>query len=54
MNLFFTAVALFFVARSPQYAAMHTVDMLLLFVGGVSFGVGLMGIIQGLRGRTSP
>jgi hypothetical protein len=38
-----------------QRAAAHvrTVDFLLLFAGGVAFGVGLMGLIQMLRARRS-
>jgi hypothetical protein len=38
---------------AAQRAAPHvrTVDFLLLFAGGVAFGVGLMGLIQLLRAR---
>ena len=40
---------------AAQRAAPHvrTVDFLLLFAGGVAFGVGLMGLIQLLRARRS-
>ena len=40
---------------AAQRAASHvrTVDFLLLFAGGVAFGVGLMGLIQMLRVRSS-
>ena len=38
---------------AAQRAAPHvrTVDFLLLFAGGIAVGVGLMGLIQLLRGR---
>jgi hypothetical protein len=40
---------------AAQRAAPHvrTVDFLLLFAGGVAFGVGLIGLIQLLRARRS-
>ena len=40
---------------AAQRAVPHvrTVDFLLLFAGGVAFGVGLMGLIQLLRARQS-
>ena len=40
---------------AAQRAAPHVrmVDFLLLFAGGVAFGVGLMGLIQMLRVRSS-
>ena len=40
---------------AAQRAAPHvrTVDLLLLFAGGVAFGVGLIGLIQLLRARRS-
>jgi hypothetical protein len=40
---------------AAQRAASHvrTVDFLLLFAGGVAFGVGLMGLILLLRARRS-
>jgi hypothetical protein len=40
---------------AAQRAAPHvrTVDFVLLFAGGVAFGVGLMGLIQLLRVRRS-
>ena len=40
---------------AAQRAAPHvrTVDFLLLFAGGVAFGVGLMGLIHMLRARRS-
>jgi hypothetical protein len=40
---------------AAQRAAPHvrTVDFVLLFAGGVAFGVGLMGLIQLLRARRS-
>lgn len=40
---------------AAQRAAPHvrTVDFVLLFAGGVAFGVSLMGLIQLLRGRRS-
>jgi hypothetical protein len=41
---------------AAQRAAPHVrmVDFLLLFAGGVAFGIGLMGLIQMLRARRSP
>jgi hypothetical protein len=40
---------------AAQRAASHvrTVDFLLLFAGGMAFGVGLIGLIQLLRARRS-
>lgn len=40
---------------AAQRAAPHvrTVDFVLLFAGGVAFGVGLIGLIQMLRARRS-
>lgn len=35
---------------APQ---VRTVDLLLLFAGGIAFGVGLIGLIQLLRARRS-
>ena len=40
---------------AAQRSAFHvrTVDFVLLFAGGIAVGVGLMGLIQLLRGRRS-
>ncbi|HET6798850.1 MAG TPA: hypothetical protein VFH40_16970 [Gemmatimonadales bacterium] len=46
------AVPMFIALVSAQRAAAHvrTVDFVLLFAGGVLFGVGLMNLIRFLRG----
>ncbi len=39
------------VAAQRAIEHVRTVDFLLLFASGMAFGIGLMGVVQALRGR---
>jgi hypothetical protein len=45
-SLVVAAIAFSAAARSPRFEMLHTVDILLLFFSGASFGAGLVGLIR--------
>ncbi len=53
VSVFIVPMLIGLVAAQRAAAHVRTVDFLLLFAGGVAFGVGLLMLIQMLRARRS-
>lgn len=46
-------IAVSTVMRSPRFQYFHTVDVLLLFFGGVAFGAAVVELLVALRNRSA-